>query len=141
MAYRNTPFSLLGYSFSDGNFTFNGTDLPGIRGVNITVQQDKENKFGAGVHPVARGRGVKDTTGSIDMDIETRNIIINNSPPATTMVDVAPGVFSVTFDNGQEYINISFPFIEFTNDGVETSQGDMEIVRSYDVVCGTPVIT
>lgn len=136
MSYTNTPFELNGVSFSDAKVTFNGLNLPGIRGLNVTVQQDKANKFGAGVYPVARGRTVKDPTGSLDMDLETRNLLKNTFAPLTELTDVPPGVLTVIFDNGVQNIIINITAVEFLNDGLETSQGDDEVVRSYDIVCG-----
>ena len=137
MSYRNTPFNLIGYSFSDGKFTFNGVELPGIRAIDIKVEQEKNNKFGAGVYAVGRGRGVKDVTGSMDLDIETRNILQKAFAPVGDMTDVPPGVLVVTFDDDNgNIIRVNVTALEFKNDGVSTAQGDDEIVMTYDIVAG-----
>jgi hypothetical protein len=136
MSYVNTPFVLNGVSYSDGRFAINGIDLPGIRGLNLTVEMEKTNKFGAGVYPVARGRGVKDLTGSIDLDIETRNILMSAFAIPTELTDMPPFNLTAIFDNGVELIKVVATAVEFKSDGIETSQGDDEIVRSYDIVGG-----
>ena len=142
MSNRNTAFSLVGYSFSDGKFTFNGVEMPGIRGLDIKVEQEKNNKFGAGVYPVARGRGVKDVTGTIDLDIETAKIIKDAFAPAGDMTDVPPGIFIATFDdeNGN-ILTAKITALEFKNDGVQASQGDDELVMTHDVVGGLILVT
>ena len=69
------------------------------------IEQEKNNKFGAGIYPVARGRGVQDCTGSIDLDLETRNIIINAFYPTgninfyTLSTPSTPGTLLDQFDD------------------------------------------
>jgi len=141
MSYKNTAFQLNGYSFSDAKFTLNGIDLAGIRGIDINTEQEKVNQFGAGVNPVGRGRGVRDTTGSIDLDIETAKIV-KNAFGVTSMLDIPPSNLIVTFDDGNGNILVAvISFLEFNNDGIASSQGDTEVVRSYDVVAGDIVIS
>lgn len=142
MANRNTPFQLNGYSFIDGKFFFGGIELPGVRALSIKTTQEKNNKYGAGVNPIARGRGVKETEGSIDLDLETRNIIMSKlGVAAVDMTDIPPLPLVVIFDNGEEVVTATVPFTEFKNDGVETSQGDDELVMTYDLAVGIPIIS
>jgi hypothetical protein len=110
-----------------------GVQLPGITAVNYIEEQAKENNPGQGNRPVSRGRGWINASGSLDIsmnDIEA----IRDAAPDGSLLKIAPFDIVLVFGNPQKPVTHVLKNVEFTNDGVETTQGDTDIVRTFDIV-------
>ena len=109
-----------------------GVPLAGISAINYVTTQDKTNNFGTGNQPVSRGRGAKDTVGSLELSMnETeaiRNAIANGD-----LLDIPPFDIVMVFGNIQNPVTHVLKNVEFSNDGVDTTQGDTDIRRTFDM--------
>jgi hypothetical protein len=89
--------------------------------------------MGQGNRPVSRGRGPIDANGSLDIsmnDIEA----IRDAAPDGSLLKIPPFDIVVVFGNPQKPVTHVLKNVEFLNDGVETSQGDKDIKRTFDLV-------
>lgn len=55
------------YGWADIRFTIAGVPVVGIRAIKYEEEQEKENIYGAGRHPVSRGYGRVKSTGSVTL--------------------------------------------------------------------------
>ena len=121
------------YSYSDIAATIAGLAVYSFAAINYTQEQPKENNMGAGTLPVSRGRGAKNASGSMELDMDEveklRDAIAGGS-----LLDIAPFDITVTFINGVKTVTHILKNCEFVDDGVETSQGDTVVRRSFGLV-------
>lgn len=121
------------YDFTKIVVNILGLPISGISAVNYTQEQTKENVFGAGVLPVARGRGEKNAGGSIDLQMNEVERL-RGAAPDGGLTSIPPFDITVTYlVTGKVKVH-TLKNCEFTNDGVEASQGDTSISRSFDLV-------
>ena len=109
-----------------------GVPLAGISAINYVTEQEKKNNFGTGNVAVSRGRGPKDPTASMEIsmnDIEA----IRDVAPNGDLLDIPPFDIVVVFGNIQKPVTHVLKNVEFSNDGVETTQGDTDIKRTFDL--------
>lgn len=110
-----------------------GVPLPSISAINYLEEQEKANNFGLGNRPVSRGRGAIDSNGSFDIsmnDIEA----IRDVAPDGSLLKVPAFDIVVVYGNPQKPITHVLKNVEFTNDGVETTQGDTDVKRTFDLI-------
>ena len=131
----NTPIQIQGYTFADGRCTFDGLELPGVTAINFPVSQAKTNNPGLGKFPVSRSRGGVDYSGgSMDLDIDTMNILRALSPD-NLLPSIPMGILIFTLENYDGTKEIwTFNFFEFISDGLEGSQGDENLTKSIDII-------
>ncbi len=120
------------YSYVDITVSILGVPLYGISSVNYTETQEKPNNYGTGNRPVSRGRGAIETTASFEIsmnDVErVRDVAPNRSLLKVPAFDVL-----IIFVNGTTVHKHVLKNCEFTSDGTETSQGDADIKRTFDL--------
>lgn len=110
-----------------------GVPTAGISSVSYTEEQEKVNNFGAGNRPVSRGQGAIDASGSIELsmnDVEA----IRDAAPSGSLLQIPAFDITILFGNPQKPVVHILKNVEFTNDGVETTQGDTDIRRTFDLV-------
>ena len=110
-----------------------GGQVFGVQNINYQQEQEKENNFGVGNNPVSRGKGAKNTSVSIELsmnDVEA----IRDSVATRNLLDIPAFDINITFLNEQRVVNHVIKNAEFVNDGVESSVGDKDITRSFDLV-------
>jgi hypothetical protein len=121
------------YDYAQIQVTILGVPVAGVSAISYSQEQEKVNNFGAGSNPVSRGHGTIDTSASITIsmnDVEAiRDVAPNGSLLAIPAFDV-----SVTFLNAQKVVTHVIKNCEFTNDGMEATQGDTNIERAFDLV-------
>lgn len=111
-----------------------GVPLMGISSITYGEEQEKTNNFGAGKWAVSRGHGAVDASASFDIhmnDVE----VMRDAAPNGRLLDIPPFDITVTFLNKNKVVTHTLKNCEFTTDGVEGSQGDTQLVRSFDLVC------
>lgn len=121
------------YSFSQITAVVLGVALPSISAITYMEEQEKANNMGAGNRPVSRGRGPIDASGSIDIsmnDIEA----LRDAAPNGSLLQIPPFDIVVVFGNPQSPTTHVLKNVEFTNDGTESTQGDTDIKRTFDLV-------
>ena len=110
-----------------------GVPLAGITSINYTEEQEKTNNMGAGNRPVSRGKGAIDASGSIDIsmnDVEA----VRDAAPSGSLLQIPMFDIVVVFGNPQKPVTHVLKNVEFTSDGVESTQGDTDITRTFDIV-------
>lgn len=121
------------YDFTQIVVKILGANVASVSSINYTEEQTKENNFGTGNRPVSRGQGAINASGSITMsmnDVESlRDVALDGSLLRIPAFDI-----EVSFLNAQRVVTHVLKNCEFTNDGVETSQDDKDVSRSFDIV-------
>lgn len=107
--------------------------LYGVSSINYTEEQEKVNNFGAGNRPVSQGEGPINASGSIELhmnDVE----LIRNAAPERSLLKLPKFDLTVAFVvAGKTKVHV-LKNCGFTTDGVEASEGDTAIKRSFDLI-------
>jgi hypothetical protein len=121
------------YSYVQITAVVLGVPLPSITSINYIEEQEKANNPGMGNRPVSRGRSMIDASGSVDIsmnDIEA----IRDVAPSGSLLQIPPFDIVLVFGNPQKPVTHVLKNVEFTNDGVETTQGDTDVKRTFDII-------
>lgn len=118
------------------NITVNilGRDVEGITKVTYDDSQTKENVYGAGAMPIGRSRGNYEPSASITLLKEEVDALVASLPSGKRIQDI--GAFDIPVKYEIDGI-IKFDIIrncEFTNNGVDVSQGDGSIATDFELI-------
>ena len=124
-----------GTAFDFAQITANilGVPVASVSSITYTEEQEKVNNYGQGNRPVSRGQGVIEASASIEMsmnDVEA----IRDVAPNGSLLQVPAFDIEVFFGNPQNPQTHVLKNCEFTSDGVETTQGDTDVKRTFDLV-------
>lgn len=123
------------YDFTEIVVSMLGGPVVGVKAITYAEEQEKTNNFGQGNRPVSRGQGAIDANASIDIsmnDVEAiRDTLVAQSG---SLLAIPAFDIKVTYLNAQKVVTHVLKNCEFTNDGVETSQGDTDVVKTFDLV-------
>ena len=100
------------YDWAQVVATINGTILNGVKKIEYGVAQAKENRYGAGSDPVSRGRGRKEPTASITLDM-TEVQKLTASAPNRDLLDIPAFDVTVTFENAGKVVTEVIKNCEF----------------------------
>ena len=123
------------YDFTEIIVSMLGAPVVGVKAITYTEEQDKTNNFGQGNRPISRGQGAIDASASIEIsmnDIEAIRDTVALS--GGSLLSIPAFDIQVTFLNAQKVVTHILKNCEFINDGVETTQGDTDVVRTFDLV-------
>ena len=109
-----------------------GVDIHSVSSINYTEEQEKANNFGTGNRPVSRGAGAIDCSASFEISMNDVEALRDVAPDGS-LLKIPAFDISVTFNNTQGVVTHVIKNCEFTSDGVETSQGDTDIKRTFDL--------
>ena len=121
------------YDFTQIVVKILGASISSVSAINYTEEQEKVNNYGAGSRPVSRGKGAITASASITMsmnDVEAIRDVISDG----SLLSLEPFDIQVSYLNAQKVVTHVLKNCEFTADGVEASQGDTDISRSFDLV-------
>ena len=121
------------YDYADIQLSILSAQLNGITEINYTSEQEKTNNFGTGIFPVSRGHGSRDCSGSLGLSMNEVEAL-RGAAPLGDLLNLPAFDIVIVFGNVQAPKTHIVKNVEFTNDGVETSQGDTEINRVFDYV-------
>lgn len=120
------------YDYTQITISVLGSPLAGISSLNYTQSQEKTNNYGTGNMPVSRGHGAVETTCSMEIsmnDVERlREAVADRNLLSLPAFDIV-----VVYINGTTTHKHIIKNCEFTDDGVETSQGDTDIKRTFNL--------
>jgi hypothetical protein len=124
-----------GQSYNYTQITINilGAPVFGVSAINYTAEQDKTNEYGQGENPVARGRGAKTYSGSIDLhmnEIENIRAVV----ASRDMLDIPAFDIVIVFGNTQKVVVHTLKDVEFTSNPNEMAQGDTNITSSMNII-------
>lgn len=113
-----------------------GRDVEGISTLAYNDNVTKENVYGAGQYPIGRSRGNYEPECSMSLYKEEADGLKIALPPGKRLQDIGPFDIIVQYqsDSGMILKDIIHN-VEFTNDGVDVSQGDGTIVTEYTMIC------
>lgn len=123
------------YSYVDITFLLLGVPLPSVSAINYDQTQEKPNHYGTGNKPVSRGRGAIESNGSIDLSMNDVEALRNAAPKGSLLAIPAFDVV-IVFGNPQSVQTHVLKAVEFTSDGMNATQGDTDIKRTYDLTIG-----
>lgn len=121
------------YDFTEVVVNILGAPVVGVKAITYVTEQEKTNNFGQGNQPVSRGQGAKNASATLDIsmnDVEA----LRDAAPGGDLLSIPSFDITVTFLNLQKVVTHVLKNCEFTNDGVEASQGDTDITRTFDLV-------
>ena len=121
------------YDFTSITISILGVPLAGISAISYTEEQTKENNFGTGNYAVSRGRAALNASGSLDIHMEDVEKIRDAAPNRSLLTLPAFDIVVVFGNPTNPRVHI-LKNAEFTNDGVDASQGDTAFTRSFDLV-------
>ena len=107
--------------------------IAGVTAISYSEEQEKTNNFGAGNRPVSRGHAAIEASGSIDISMNDVEALRNVAPDGS-LLQIPSFDVQVTFTNEQGVQTHVLKNCEFTTDGMEGTQGDTDLVRSFDLV-------
>jgi hypothetical protein len=121
------------YDYVHISLSILGVPVVGVKAINYTEEQAKENNYGTGTQPVSRGQGEKVYTASLELPMEEGEKIRAASPTrALTDIDM----FDIVVVHGVvgKVAIHTIKNCEFLDDGVEASSGDAQIVRNFNLI-------
>jgi len=118
------------YDYVSITFVALGVPLPSVSAINYTAEQAKENNYGTGNEPVSRGRGAKMYNASFDISMNDTEALRDVAPNGD-LLNIPPFDIVIVFGNPQKPVTHIIKNFEFGDDGVEASQGDTDIKRTF----------
>lgn len=113
-----------------------GRTVTGVKALNYSDDQDKENIYGAGNRPIARGEGNFNPEASIELlEFETRAILAA-LPVGDTLQDIPPFDIVVTFKpkNSPLLRTDIIKNAQFRTNGMSLEQGAAEMSNSHELI-------
>ena len=124
------------YSWSNVVVNIGGNKITGIKSINYKSKQAKQNNYGAGNMPFSRGRGNKEFEGSMQLFMEEVEALQAASPTGD-LNDIPPFDIVVAFlPEGGNIITHTLKYCEFTENGRDLKQGEMEITPELTLIIG-----
>jgi hypothetical protein len=121
------------YDFTQITAIVLGVPLSGISSITYIEEQEKTNNMGIGNRPVSRGKGPIDASGSIEIsmnDVEA----LRDAAPNGSLLQIPTFDIVLVFGNPQKPVTHILKNVEFMNDGVESTQGDTDLRRTFDII-------
>ena len=121
------------FSASDITIMIAGIQVASITSFSATVTQEKTNNKGFSDEPVSRGRATKEYEASIEMSF-TDKLKLSNLSPTGNLVDLPIFEILAVLNNNVNVSRIRLRNAEFTDDGIEVTTDDTDIVRTYNLI-------
>jgi len=121
------------YDYADIQLSVLGAQINGVTEITYTSEQEKTNNFGTGIFPVSRGHAGRDCSGSLGLNMNEVEAL-RGVAPFGDLLNIPTFDVVIVFGNVTNPKTHVVKNVEFTNDGVETSQGDTAINRVFDFV-------
>ena len=124
------------YHWAQIKFVLFGVPVVGITKISYKTKQKKENQYGAGYEPISRGYGNKEYEGSIEIYQDELKRIIASSPNRDLM-QIPPFDVQVIFAVAGVQVTVDkLLMCEFTEEGMDASQGDTKLSITLPLVIG-----
>lgn len=122
------------YSWASIKAEVLGSLVFGITAINYGEKENKENKYGIGRVPIARGYGNVETNASISLYKDTLEALQKIAPNGK-IHDIPPFDLTVAYINKNGKYTKDVPKNwEFTENKVESNQGDTGIIVSIECI-------
>jgi len=125
------------YSWGDIAVTAGGVPLAGITKIDYEDSQEKENIYGAGRYPVARGHGRISCSGKITL-LEKEVRALQAAAPDGRLQSIVPFDIIVSYIpiNGNKIIHDKLIGCEFKKNSRSWAEGDMSKEVELELVVG-----
>ncbi|MXV37677.1 hypothetical protein GO491_03130 [Flavobacteriaceae bacterium Ap0902] len=127
------------YGWADIICTIGGVPLTGIRKIKYGEEQEKENVYGAGRHPISRGYGRVKATASITLLAGTI-MALKAKAPKGQLHNIAPFSITVNYQPDNQPLvthvlkNCEFQKLEFDwTEGDMSKEVELELIVSHIV--------
>lgn len=110
-----------------------GRDVVGLRKIAYSDEQQTQNEYGAGKFPVGESQGNYSATASIDLLDEEVRLLQGSLPPGQRLQDISGFDIVVNYEQNLSRQTDIIHNCRFLNNGIEISQGDGTIVRSFNL--------
>ena len=125
--------TMKGWNSITANFL--ARDVEGISALSYSDTETKENIYGAGKYPIGRSSGNYETECSMSLYKEEVDGLKAALPAGKRLQDIAPFDIVVVYANSEgQIVKDIIHNAQFTNDGVDVSQGDGTIVTEYTLI-------
>ena len=118
------------YDYTQIQVLIGGVPVVSASAINYTESQEVTNNYGTGNRPVSVGLGVIETDASMEMDMADVEALRAESDSGS-LLDLPFFDIIVVFGNPQNPKTHVLKNAKFKDDGVETSQGDTTVKRSF----------
>lgn len=124
----------VGYSWSSIKTEIFGSPLVGFTAINYSEKDGKENNYGVGRFPIERGAGNVEPASSISLYKSTLQSLQKIAPNGRIQ-DIPPFDITVAYiTKDGKFTKDIIKNAEFTENKVETQQGDTKIVSSIELI-------
>lgn len=114
-----------------------GVPIAGVSKITYTEEQEVKGNMGTGTRPVSVGLGAIEASGSLEIsmnDVEAIRDVATTDPLYQGSLLTLPFFdIIIVFGNVQKIVTHTLRNCKFKNDGVDTSQGDTDIKRTFDL--------
>ena len=124
------------HSWASVDLNLLGRTVSGVTAINYGDSQNKENVYGAGKYPVARGKGNYEATAALTLLGFEVDAILRAAGPGKRLTDIAPFDIVVTFlpDGQDALVTHVIRNCEFRDNKREISQGDTSVSVSLELI-------
>jgi hypothetical protein len=124
------------HSWAEIRVNLFGRPVLGITEVKYSIEQEKEDFYGAGNQPVHRGRGNKKATASLKLKAYELDAIQKNLPVGFTLLDVPAFDISIVYlPTGSDLVKeVVIHNCEFTKEEYAIKQGDKDIESDVPLI-------
>lgn len=120
------------YDYTNITVSFLGSPLASVSQLNYTETQAKTNNYGTGNRPVSRGQGAIEVSCSMQISMNDIERLRDASPDGSLLGLPAFDII-VLHGTGTMLKKHIIKNCEFSDDGVESSQGDTDIKRTFNL--------
>lgn len=124
------------YAFSTITLVLFGVPVAGVKNIKFLSKQEKANNWGSGVKAVSRGYGPEDHEASLTLDMaEVRRI--QAAAPEGKLYKIPAFDYTIVYSgDGINFFTVVVRAAEFTEQSVDTSQGDMDTDVELPLIVG-----
>jgi len=124
-----------GASWVSFTHTIDGVPTNGIQRVQYRRPTAKQNNYGAGRKPYNRTRGKIEYEGSITLFLDVVWALIQSSPNGQ-LADRPPFEMTHRVQYGATSKTTVLKYVEFLEDGLDISEGDMNVLVDLPIIIG-----
>ena len=127
----------INYSWGDISvMLFGNTPLIGIKSINYSETQDKDNNYGANNFPIGQGNGQFKYAGDMDIYREEMATIIDLAPLNKIQL-IAPFDIKVVYGNNTQALKIdTLKSCQFMDNVFASKAGDKSMVNKVKLLIG-----
>lgn len=123
------------YDFVNINVLIGGVSLASVMSISYEETQEKVNNYGAGSRPVSRGHGAIECSGSIELSMNDTAALRLAATDRNLLNIPAFDIVVIYGNDGSNPTRTeTIKNVEFTADGVDTSQGDTDNTFEFDFI-------